>query len=159
MNPWLIEIAILIFVVSDTNIFPSYDFSTRVIPIIVQNGDQFYFPKIFCLSTIDFGKGSKDFSHIIQIFFFSNASSDSDLLLSVIIIWSTSAWWQSSISLGFQGTFIDDFCVQKKTEGWEHLDVPFCYTAFRRQFYLSQLIWDIHFIKYKFFLCISWWEN
>ena len=86
MNPCLIEIAILIFVVSDTNIFPSYDFSTRVIPIIVQNGDQFYFPKIFCLSTIDFGKGSKDFSHIIQIFFFSNASSDSDLLLSVIII-------------------------------------------------------------------------
>lgn len=59
MNPCLIEIAILIFVVSDTNIFPSYDFSTRVIPIIVQNGDQFYFTKIFCLFTIDFGKGQR----------------------------------------------------------------------------------------------------
>ena len=59
MNPCLIEIAILIFVVSDTNIFPSYDFSTRVIPIIVQNGDQFYFTKIFCLSTIDFGKSQR----------------------------------------------------------------------------------------------------
>ena len=59
MNPCLIEIAILIFVVSDTNISPSYDFSTRVIPIIVQNGDQFYFTKIFCLSTIDFGKGQR----------------------------------------------------------------------------------------------------